>query len=533
MRFNLTNFQRGAVNAALGAIGKKSSELVCLPTGSGKSVVIASLVERLHPSSARRILIVSHTREIVAQDYDAITRHAPSVKCGVWCSGLDRWDYSFPVIVASIHTIYDKTRSIGRGFDAVIVDEAHLIPSEATSMYRTLFANLRACRGKSNIPIIGFSATPYRCDTGYLHVGPDALFKRIAYDVPVSALVEDGTLSPLVTKTSKPVDFSKIRVRNGDFLVSDYTGNDSGEWRVDTAAALLAAAQAADERKRWLVFCCTVKHAEACSEILVKLGLRATCLHNGLSTKVRKERLAAFSRKDIDVLVNVNILTTGFNAPDVDCIVLLRPTMSAGLYVQMLGRGMRKSDGKRDCLVLDFSGNIERHGPLTDIVPTEIRKLHNDSGDRKTKVCLTCETELSAMAKQCFACGHLYSQIETHFSTHDPLPSPTQTRKARGKPTEYHIPSDAQWMSTEEVAGTLGTTPQYVKQMRHYKAGPKYSSEGGMTALGWKQVVYREIDVRRWMSQTQSKTSESGYKYRHHKDGSTPKWRKSGDRKAA
>lgn len=231
-----------------------------------------------------------------------------------------------------------------------------------------------------------------------------------------------------------------------------------------------------------------------------QLGISAVCVHKGTRPNQRREAVRAFRNGDVRALVNVTIMTTGFDAPAVDCIVLLRPTLSSGLYVQMLGRGMRTADGKADCLVLDFAGNIDRHGPLTEIIPQMMRPLAPQSVGAERK-CPTCEAKVVPFTKQCSDCGHLFATITSTPSTASVMLPPEVLPRGAKKTYVAVLPDEkSELLSTEEVAGLIGTTPQYVKQMRSLGTGPRFSKTGGWTHLGFRQVVYHRAQVEDWQT---------------------------------
>lgn len=506
-RFELEDFQRAAVYAGLGAIGRGSNELIVMPTGSGKSVAIAGLVDALPES---RILILSHTKEIIAQDHAALLRHIPDLDVGIVCAGLKQHERGHRIILGTIHSMYRAYP--GRGYNAVLVDEAHMVQRKETSMYRRLFAALRRVnRTTARMPVIGFSATPYRLDSGYLHTGPDALFNKIAYDVPFSMLLERGILAPLVPRPVDEIDFN-VPTKAGEFDVEAYTETSDERWKGDTETALAQVVEHARERQKWVIFACTIRHAEAIADMLSTRGIRATSVHSKLKAGERDARVAGFRSGGFQAIANVGILTTGFDVPDLDCIILLRPTLSTGLYIQMIGRGMRRFPGKADCLLLDFGGNIERHGPMTDVIPGIADPVVAKRQRPQHKLCTGCRIELPTMARQCWSCGHLFSRISPVASIQDPmLPQLLENPEAV---SQALMPSGSPYLSTEEVAAIIGTTPLYVKQMRHYGTGPAFSSGGAQTAMGYKQVIYRIEDVERWQSSIQTKVAESGYVYR-------------------
>lgn len=520
MAYKLRDFQEQAVSAAVAAVAKKRNNLIVMPTGSGKSVAIAGLIERLMPSANRRILIVSHVREILQQVHRAIETHLPDVSLGLQCAGLDRFDTGKHVTVASIQSIW--WRNPFKGYHVCLVDEAHLISRKNASMYHQLFRRLQKAAAENrrgSMPIIGFTATPYRLDSGYLHRGSDAIFEGISYDVPLAPLISSGVLSPLTTDAVKGIDFSHLHIRAKEFAVQEFT--ESRAWFADTAACIAQAVKIAKGRRHWVVFACTVRHAEAIAELLNTAGISATVIHAGSKKQERDIAVKDFKAGKLRALVNVNVLTTGFDAPNIDCILLLRPTLSSGLYVQMVGRGMRRHGGKDDCLLLDFAGNIERHGALTDIVP-RLLSMSKPQGDAspRVKVCPRCQAESAPFTLQCRECGQLFPVISSAPSAQHPLlPSEAMGSKPAKKPPQPCEPSDGPYLSTEEVAGMIGTTPQYVKQMRHLKTGPNFLVRGAMTALGWRQVVYKIDDVKKWKNSVREFEGENGRRWRFTDEG--------------
>lgn len=518
----LHDYQEIAVEAAIGIVGRGASEIIVMPPGSGKSVVAAAIVKTVHQWN-KRVLILSHVQEIIEQDVGAIRAMLPDVSVGVACAGLGPITLTQRITVASIQSVYHRT-GLRWLYDVVIIDEAHLISRNNVSMYRHLIDAIQRDRRKP-VPIIGLTATPYRLDSGYLHRGDGALFSRIAYEVPLGPLVDQKYLAPLTTGNVKSINFDRLpKGDEGDYKVSVYTDTtDDTEWLAESERAVAHTITAAAKRARWLVYCCTIKHAEAVTQLLAKAGIQARCLHSMMERKERRETVAAFRSGQFRALVNVNILATGFDVPDVDCVVLLRPTLSTGAYVQMLGRGMRTSPGKTDCLVLDFAGNVARHGPIADIVPKVMRF---DVKDRVgiVRPCPTCGLDVKPFTRQCGACGHLFASIDAANPAQGDVMfmGETQGKRRKGKKSLVPIPplADSELLATEEVAWLLGTTVQYIKQMRTLKMGPAYRRTGGMTNLGWRQVVYDTAVVHRWLARLEVVTTgKNGRTYRMTPEG--------------
>lgn len=433
MPYTLHDYQIAACNAAMQSIDSKRNDLIVIPTGGGKSVCMAGLVERILPSQ-KRVLIVSHVREILEQNADHIASHLPGIDFGIYCAGLKKFEPGKQVVIGSIHSLY--RRSYGRGFDVVLIDEAHTVNRDFNSMYRQLLMFLahagidgpRAVPRK--IPTIGFSATPYRLDSGYLHQGDDALFSRIAYDVPIPPLIARGILAPLTTREVEEIDFSDLPIQAGEYQVQAF--EERSNWLQETARSLAITRRLAANRKKWVVFACSIRHSISIAEMLIAEGISAIAVHHKLSKQDRDDAIRAFREGECRALINCQVLTTGFNSPNIDCIVLMRPTRSTGLYIQMIGRAMRTFPGKRDALILDFAGCMREHGAMTDIMPETMDKMIRDAEaarkEPSVKICPTCGTELPSLSRQCHDCGKLFINMTAAPSRADPIyPSFTVT----------------------------------------------------------------------------------------------------------
>ena len=214
--------------------------------------------------------------------------------------------------------------------------------------------------------VVGFTATPFRGNGVWLTDGDDPLFTGIAHETPVSELLQAGYLSPLIRPIDaiqSRIDTSGISTSNGDYNIGQLSDRVSDYL---PAAADEACTLAAD-RHKWIAFLPTVANAEAFASLLNHRGIPALVVCGDTPKKEREQRIASFRRGDVRCLVTVLALATGFDVPDVDCIIWLRPTQSPVLYVQGAGRGLRIAEGKQNCLWIDFSDTTERLGPVDGI----------------------------------------------------------------------------------------------------------------------------------------------------------------------
>lgn len=369
---------------------------------TGKSLCIAGFTrEAIAAYGDTRVLVLTHVKELIQQNFMAMLRAWPEAPAGIYSAGLSRRDIHAQILFAGIQSIHRHARQVQR-CDLVLIDEAHLLGRGDSGMYRSFLAQLNEINA-GLLKVVGFTATPYRLDSGMLHEGKDRLFTDIAFDVPVLEMIQQGYLCPVVPKqTSTQLDVGGVGTRGGEFIAKDL------EAAVDrdevTRAAVAEIVQHGEGRGSWLVFCSGVAHARHVRDAIREHGISAETVTGDTPGPERDGILAAFKAGRLRCVTNANVLTTGFDAPGTDLIALLRPTKSVGLYVQMVGRGTRLAEGKDDCLVLDFAGNTARHGPI-DTVDGRKKEPAGD-GEAPIKVCPECQTINHASARHCIECDH-------------------------------------------------------------------------------------------------------------------------------
>jgi DNA repair protein RadD len=408
----LRPYQNAAISSIYGYFQNNTGNpLVVIPTAGGKSLVMAAFIEGvLKAWPDQRILIVTHVRELIAQNHAEMIGLWPDAPAGIYSAGLGKREAQARVLFAGIQSIHRRAREIGHT-DLVLIDEAHLIPGKSSTMYRRFLDALSAINPA--LKVIGLTATPFRLDLGMLHDGKNALFTDIAYEAPVRDLIDQGFLSPLVSKQpATRLDVSKVGTRAGDFIARDLAA--AVDQEATTRAAVSEIIEYGKDRKSWLAFCSGVDHARHVAEEFQRRGFTCRTIFGDTPKDERDAIIAAFKRGEIRALASMGVLTTGFNAPAVDLIALLRPTQSAGLYVQMVGRGTRLAPGKENCLVLDFAGNVRRHGPIDLVRPK--RPGENGGGEAPTKVCPMCESIVALSATECPDCGYEFPAREVKIA---------------------------------------------------------------------------------------------------------------------
>lgn len=400
MSFQLRPYQREAIDAVYHHLRTRDDNpVVVIPTAGGKTPVMASICRDAVTLWNGRVLILAHVRELLEQSADKLRAVCADIDFGIYSAGLGRRDRSHPVIIAGIQSVYRRATELG-AFDLVMVDEAHLIPLEGDGMYRQFLADAGIINPQ--VRVVGFTATPFRLKSGSI-CAPEGVLNHVCYEVGVRELIRDGYLCPLVTKAGiNKADFGQLHVRGGEF-VPDEVEHLMDEERL-VAAACGEIVAYCSVRHAVLIFASGMGHGQHVVQMLSEQhGVECGFITGDTPTKQRDEILARFRSGQLKYLCNVNVLTTGFDAPHIDCVVLLRPTMSPGLYYQMVGRGFRLHPGKRDCLVLDFGGNVMRHGPVDDIHAATKRR---GQGQSPAKECPECLAVIAAGFAKCPQCGY-------------------------------------------------------------------------------------------------------------------------------
>jgi DNA repair protein RadD len=349
--------------------------------------------------------MLTHVRELISQNADKMRQHWPNAPMGIYSAGLRQKELGEPITFAGIQSVRTKASQIGH-VDLVIIDEAHLVSHKDEGGYRTLLAELSAIN--LNLRIVGLTASPYRLGHGYITDAP-AIFDALIQPTSIEELIHKGYLSTLRSKlTRTKLEVDGVHKRGGEYIEAELQA------AVDTTDKnrLVAAeiVRLGHTRKSWLVFCAGVAHAQHIAEALQDEGITTECVTGETPSAERDRILTDFKAGRITALTNANVLTTGFDAPGIDLVAMLRPTMSPGLYVQMAGRGLRIAPGKTDCLVLDFAGVVEQHGPITAVRPPP--KKGDKQGEAPIKVCDHCQEICALSVRVCPACGEAFPEPE-------------------------------------------------------------------------------------------------------------------------
>ncbi|NYT81404.1 DEAD/DEAH box helicase [Alcaligenaceae bacterium] len=411
--YSLRNYQTESIENTLAWWGSHTkptdNPIIVLPCAAGKSVVIAGLVGRLFelwPSEHPRTLVIVPSKELAEQNAEKLVNVLPpDIRVGYYSASVGKKQPNADVIVATIGSVAKSAHVLGN-IKCVIFDECHLISSDGAGMYRSLLNDLaKYCSFRA----VGLTATPFRGNGVWLTDGRDPLFTGICHEVTVKFMLENGYNSPLVRPAEElaQIDVQAVPIVNGDYQLSELASQVSKH----LALAASQAVQIAVNRKKWIAFCPTVATADEFALALGHLSISAAVVTGDTPKGEREALIRRYRAGQIRCLVTVLALTTGFDVPDVDCIIWLRPTRSPVLYVQGAGRGMRIAPGKTDCLWLDFSDTTERMGPIDAIRGKRASK--RKAGSAPFAVCDNCGAQvMPAALLRCPECDHLMREVE-------------------------------------------------------------------------------------------------------------------------
>lgn len=388
-------------------IGKNAGHpCVVLPTGSGKSVVIAELCRQaITEWPETQIVMLTRSVELINQNAEKLRTIWPGAPMGIYSASAGKKQLGEPVTIGGPLSLVRVTKKIGH-CDLLLVDEAHDISHKDEGSYRKIINDLMAIN--PSMRVIGFTASPFRLGHGMITDKP-AIFDALLDPVSIEELIFKGHLATLRSKqTSFKLDTSGVHKRGGDFVESELQAavdtSDNNEAMIDEVI------KRSDNRKSWMFFATGVQHAEHLRDILLTRGISAVSVTGGMAKKDREQAIADFKSGKITAITQVGCLNVGFDHPAIDLLVMARPTMSPGLYLQQAGRGMRPSPGKADCLVLDFAGVVSTHGPVTAVQPP--KKGGGGDGEAPVKVCDQCGELCAIAVSACPACGCPFPEPE-------------------------------------------------------------------------------------------------------------------------
>lgn len=402
--------------------------VVAMPTGTGKAIVIADFVQSVIQTwPGQRVMMLTHVKELIEQNAEKMRMLWPNAPLGIYSAGLGEKMPHMPITFAGIQSAAKQVELFGKQ-DLVLIDECHLVSPDDAANYKKFLNALRKVNPR--LRFVGLSATPYRLGLGMITDG--GIFTDVCYNIAglsaFNRLLDEGYLAPLIPMATKTeIDVSGVHKRGGEFIANEL--QDVVVKEELTRAALSEAVSSASNRHHCLIFATGIDHINMIHRILGEMGITSVFVHSKLPASERDENIRRFKSGEVGVLINADILTTGFDFPALDCIILLRPTSSPVLHVQILGRGTRPvyapgfdlettegrlaamaASQKQNCLVLDFAGNTMRLGPIND--PRIPKKKGEGSGDIPIKVCNSCGCLNHISVRVCDNCGEPFQFVE-------------------------------------------------------------------------------------------------------------------------
>ena len=355
--YKLRPYQEEAVSSAVNHFRKENHPaVIVLPTGAGKSLVIAELAR----IAKGRVLVLAHVKELVEQNHAKYESY--DLSAGIFSAGLNRKDSGQKVIFGSIQSVSNADSEFFHSFSLLIIDECHRVSMEGNTQYFQVITKLK--ENNPGLCILGLTATPYRLGLGWIYefhapkedlrTTEERFFKKCIYELSIGYMIKNKFLTPPI-KIDAPVacyDFSNLELKDGRYSQKEIESVLKDQKRI-TPTIIANIVEMSKDRQGVMIFTSSVNHAR---EILSLLPMGSAMVTGDTETEMRDEIIHDFKLKKIKFLVNVSVLTTGFDAPHVDVIAILRPTESVSLYQQIVGRGLRLSPGKIDCLILDYTG---------------------------------------------------------------------------------------------------------------------------------------------------------------------------------
>jgi superfamily II DNA or RNA helicase len=403
----LRPYQEVAINDAADALDKHGNTLVVAPTGAGKTIMLSALVGKRR-SVSKDVLILQHRDELVSQNSTKFQRVNPKLSASY--VNASQKDWGGDAVFAMVQTLSrENNLKHMPKVDLIVVDEAH--HTVADTYQRIINAAKRANEG---VQVVGFTATPNRGDKKGLR----DVFTNCSHQIEISTLIREGFLVPpktFVVDVGVQDELRDVRKTASDFDMADV--EKIMNRRAINKRVVEEWLDKAGDRKT-IVFCSTIRHAEDVCEEFVGQGVIAHVVTGNTPSNEREEILHDLAHGETQVVVNVAVLTEGFDAPPVSCVILTRPCSYKSTMVQMIGRGLRTVDQeefpgvvKTNCVVLDFGTSVLTHGSLDDAVDLE-GSGDKESGEAPKKPCPECNSVVPLGVRECPFCGHLFRSNE-------------------------------------------------------------------------------------------------------------------------
>ncbi len=394
------------VQRTLAALGRHGNTLAVAPTGSGKTVMLSAVAGGILAEPDAKTCILAHRTELTGQNRSKFERVNPRLKTSVFDANEKSWEGS--ATFAMVQTLSRGTHLEQMPtLDLLIIDEAH---HAASPSYRDVIDHVMVKNPKA--AICGLTATPNRGDGKGLR----EVFSNLADQITLGEMIASGHLVPprtYVIDVGTQDALQKVRRTATDFDMSE-VASILNKTLITESVVSNWKAKAFD--RKTIVFCSTVEHAIDVCHAFNQAGVHAVLVHGELSDVERKDRLAAYETGHAQVIVNVAVLTEGYDYTPTSCVVLLRPSSYKSTFIQMVGRGLRTVDPqefpgvvKTDCIVLDFGTASLMHGALEQEVNLD---GYDNDGEAPTKDCPECGAIVPLAVMECPFCCHVWERSD-------------------------------------------------------------------------------------------------------------------------
>lgn len=392
----------------------RGNPVVKMDTGAGKSIAIAMLAKYVWETWGVRVLILTHRDELVQGDTDDLLRYWPEAPVSVFSAKQGKRDADGGIVIGMINSVYRHTAKLKRAgkFGLIIVDEAHRVSRAPGSMYRSVIDDLT--KDSPDIRIAGYTATDFRQDQGYLTSGRDRVFHSVIYRTDMRRLISEGYLAPMVAGVnSATIKTDELQATSSGEFTSAEVSLASNRSEVNEAACRDVHKALQEGRTSALVFGADVAHCLALHAGMLARGVSAAVVTGDTPQQERQMIYAAFRARRLQCLISCEVLTTGFNAKNVDILAIVRPFGSCVLWIQTLGRGFRVDHGsvKTNCVALDYGNNVLRLG-TADAPKVKKKQARQNNGETPKKYCEKCDGENAIAAAVCIECLHPFPEKE-------------------------------------------------------------------------------------------------------------------------
>ena len=396
--------QKVFVERCLSALEKHDNTLGVAPTGAGKTIMLSGVAGRWIQGTQAKVCVLAHRDELTEQNASKFNRVNPGIETSVFDAKGKSWEGQ--TTFAMVQTLSRQSNLAQMpALDLLVIDEAH---HAAAPSYRAIIE--QAQKLNPRLKLFGVTATPNRGDGKGLR----PVFSNVADQISLAELIQSGHLVPprtFVVDVGTQAALAEVKRSADDFDMHEV---DAIMNRTVITEAVVKHWQTHAGKRKTVVFCSTVDHATNVASAFRQANVNSVVVHGALTKAERESALALFATGEAQVIVNVSVLTEGYDHPPIDCVVLLRPSSYKSTLIQMIGRGLRTVDpeeypgvSKSDCIVLDFGTSTLMHGSLEQEAKLD---GHQEAGNAPTKTCPDCDAEVPLSSMECALCGHVWER---------------------------------------------------------------------------------------------------------------------------